>query len=286
MQRFYIYAHKRIRSFFAVACILLLSCACGAASIQPEPQSAQGLCGSASAEKKVEKKEALVLIENPVVIGITGWKRPEIAMLAMHHTHGNIIEIPQLVWADKKYETSDGRAINERILAFAEGYQDYVGGHPQGLTCTIQTTSHCIGMTVGIVMRKALNPSSGSDPQTMTVTYNHVLRLEEEGGFDNKDQEDMRALVVKGVTAATGLTAEDCVLAGYAHVRFGSLYFYDVKVKNAGNEPYMLSWACLNKGVLGKDRAVMTGAEAFSMLKRAYPNLPPDFDKECGDPGP
>lgn len=215
--------------------------------------------------------------------GIEGWVRLEVEMIVLHREGDNIIEIPQLVWPGGEGETAQGLAVNQKILDFAGNYQAYLDGHPEGYTCEIQATANYINMYICIVMRKSYTPSYGTDGETAVFLYNYVLENE----FSAEQAASEWALDVEGAAetvaaqaaAAFGRAVERCEFTSYAYVDMGALLFYNVTVNNEDGEPWVHNYAYLNPGY-GEEPVVMTAAEAFALLKEAYPDLPARFDDD------
>ena len=209
-------------------------------------------------------------------------ERPVITMLAQSYENGSIIEIPQLTWATTKEETPAARSVNEKIRAFAQGYEEFIGGHPEGYTCKIQATAHAIGMQIVIIMQKSFTPSYGAEPGIAAFSYNWVLEQEEgieSAGDTELTQEEITQQITAQAAAQSSLTVTGCELTAYAWIEYGELYFYQLTAQNAEGEESLKTWAWLEESLLDEFDEIMSGEDAFTLLKQTYPDMPPNLDE-------
>ena len=285
---------KKTCWLYTIMALLLLLTACGgnpaATSSTPESSEVQTPASTAPVEEipsTSEPEEKMIEIEIPSEFpGDHDGERPEITMLAQSYENGNIIEIPQLTWATPEEETSAARSINEKILTFAEGYEEFVNGHPEGYTCEIQATAHAIGMQIVIIMQKSFTPSYGAEPGIAVFSYNWVLEQEEgieTAGETELTQEEIIKQITEQAAAQSSLTVTGCELTAYAWIEYGEFYFYQLTAQNAEGEESFQTWAWLEESLLDEFDEIMSGEDAFALLKQTYPDMPPDLDKVAGD---
>ncbi len=284
---------KKTHWLYTLFALLMLLTACGNESAAPYTSSSvetpvpQHIDASSSAQAEAnsvvsQPEQEPNVLETPMEFpGDHDGERPVITMLAQNYENGNVIEIPQLAWATQEEETTAARSINEKIVSFAEGYEEYLDGHPEGYTCSIQATVHNIGMQIVIIMQKHFSPDNVIEPEIAVFAYDWVLELEyglESAGQTDLTQEEIINKVTEQAATQDELTVSDCELTDYAWVDFGELYFYHVTVQNAEGVELNQTWAWLEESFLDEFDDVMRGEDAFALLKQTYPDMPPDFN--------
>lgn len=170
------------------------------------------------------------------------------------------IEIPFLSMVDEAEELPPGaEEMNQAILDFCEGYEDYLEVREDGAWCEIQTgiMDPYEGLYAGLIQTMIhvnFYPTYGTDGEVMIFTYDTLTDT-----FMTPDDVvaayDIDTSVATDVLAEEGTFGEGVHVIGYdlvgvAHMDVGIQFIYQVYTVNEEDSEYSWLVACNEDGEL------------------------------------
>jgi hypothetical protein len=244
---------KKLTGLFIIPAMVLIMAACGGSGPPSQPGAADEPGGAVSDEPRVELTE-----EMPP--GPTRGSIPEIVFLVDIQNGYNIIQIPQLEWEGEAPDT--GLAFNKQILDFAEGYEEYVDGHPEGYFCEIK--AYCIQYSgvFQILMTKAFYPSYGSYGEAAAFYYDCIKQkiVDERDIFPDADTAAVEAEMKAGAYLDEGFYVENVKFINTVLHLGHMIMLYEVTAKSDDGDPWVYLYAYnIDEGTIMDGEAFLSG---------------------------